>query len=217
MDEGEPERTSGYLVHFSPRTGKTQGTLLEYGFTGAQTLLAYASIRYGYAKQRAALGRAGPYHHRLFCKACQPENGFAQGMYDTAKRDFVFWFTGILLPFQYSSMMSEPKTLPRFANHEGPVSYAKELREIKGNYTRTMCESIYPILLAYRTEQKHGHASEWLAAGERFGAFLLRTQAEDGSWYRGTIRKATAFKVPANGSAPASLKGKAGQYFRSRC
>ena len=59
---------------------------------------------------------------------------------------------------------------------------ARALRDVEGNYTRTMCESIYPILLAYE-RRAAGHAA-WLEAGERFGEFLLRTQGADGSWHR---------------------------------
>ena len=59
---------------------------------------------------------------------------------------------------------------------------ARELRDQPGNYLRTMCESVYPLLLAYqRTGSAHQH---WLGAGRRFGSFLLDTQDDDGSWYR---------------------------------
>jgi hypothetical protein len=45
-----------------------------------------------------------------------------------------------------------------------------------------MCESIYPILLTY--EKNPEDHDSWLAAGQRFGEFLLATQAQDGSWFR---------------------------------
>ena len=42
-----PKEPAGYLVHFSPRTGETLGSLIEFGFSGDQTLLAYVQTVWG--------------------------------------------------------------------------------------------------------------------------------------------------------------------------
>jgi hypothetical protein len=184
--EENPKEPAGYMVHFSPRSGKTQGTLLEYGFAGAQALLAYASLRYGHMKRMPLWIDRARTVIDFFVNHCQLENGFSQGIYDVAKQDFVYWFTGILLPFQYAHDETNLRRLLGSQVTKALAPIAQELRGIKGNYTRTMCESIYPILLAYKTERRHGRTHDhWLAASERFGAFLLRTQAVDGSWFRG--------------------------------
>jgi hypothetical protein len=41
---------AGYLVHFSPRDGQTRGSLLEFGFSGDQTLVAWAQLQFGYRR-----------------------------------------------------------------------------------------------------------------------------------------------------------------------
>ena len=209
-----PKEPAGYMVHFSPRSGKTQGTLLEYGFCGAQMLLAYTSIRYGHSKQMPLWIDRARSVIDFFVDHCQLENGFSQGIYDAAKQDFVYWFTGILLPFQYSD---DETTLRRFLGSQitkalAPI--AQELRNIKGNYTRTMCESIYPILLAYKAERQHGHPRDrWLAAGEKFGAFLLRTQADDGSWFRGYDSAGNGLMSPAAWFGLSDTERKSGTIF----
>jgi hypothetical protein len=210
----DPKEPAGYMVHFSPRSGKTQGTLLEYGFCGAQPLLAYVSLRYGYLKQVPLWVERARTVVDFFVNHCQLENGFSHGIYDVAKRDFVYWFTGILLPFQYAHDESE---LQRFLGSKvtkalAPI--ARELRGVKGNYTRTMCESIYPILLAYKTERKHGYTHDrWLAAGERFGAFLLRTQANDGSWFRGYDSAGKGLESPPAWFGISDTERKSGTIF----
>ena len=56
---------------------------------------------------------------------------------------------------------------------------AEKLRQIEGNYTRTMCESIYPLLLAYQVERRDGHNHDrWLAAGQRSGLFSFGRKAQ---------------------------------------
>jgi hypothetical protein len=209
-----PKEPAGYMVHFSPRSGRTQGTLLEYGFCGAQTLLAYVSLRYGYLKQIPLWIERARTVIEFFVNHCQLENGFSQGIYDVAKQEFVYWFTGILLPFQYAH---DDASLRRFLGSQMTKSLApiaRELRVIKGNYTRTMCESIYPILLAYRAERKNGRMqAHWLASGERFGAFLLRAQAEDGSWFRAYDSSGNGLETPAAWFGFSNIEKKSGTIF----
>ncbi len=209
-----PKEPAGYMVHFSPRSGKTQGTLLEYGFAGAQTLLAYVGLNYGYAKEKRLWVERAKTVIDFFVNHCQLENGFSQGIYDVEKQEFVYWFTGILLPFQYAD---DKATLQRFlgsqiTNALWPISQV--LRGIKGNYTRTMCESIYPILLAYKCARNHGETHHhWLTAGERFGAFLLRTQTEDGSWFRGYDSLGAGLEHPPEWFGSSNTEKKSGTIF----
>ena len=209
-----PKEPAGYMVHFSPRSGKTQGTLLEYGFAGAQTLLAYVGLKYGYARKIPLWIERARTVIDFFVHHCQLENGFSQGIYDVAKQEFVYWFTGILLPFQYAHDEASVRRFlgSQITNALWPI--AQVLRHIKGNYTRTMCESIYPILLAYKSEQEHGCTQDhWLAAGERFGAFLLRTQADDGSWYRGYDSAGRGLEDPPEWFGFSDTEKKSGTIF----
>lgn len=188
---------AGYMVHFSPRAGKTLGSLLEYGFAGAQTLLAFVSLKYGY-------------HHKLpdyvsnsrnvidfFVKHCQLENGFVHGIYDVEKRSFVYWWTGILLPFQHTKDMAELRDNIGTQMVDALSPIAARLRGIEGNYTRSMCEAIYHLLLAYQEEQRRGVSHEdWLATALKFGQFLLDVQGEDGSFHRGYDIHGRALEEP---------------------
>ena len=208
------KRPAGYLVHFSPRSGQTLGALLEYGFSGAQTLLAYTSIRSGYDSRIPLWTYRARRVIDFFIRECQLENGFSHGIYDTDAQDFVYWFTGILLPFQYAT---DPEQVQRYLGRQvtdALMPVADKLRKVKGNYTRTMCESMYPVLLAYRIEREHGHTHpEWLEAGRRFGEFLLRTQAADGSWHRAYDAEATPILEPAQWFGASDTERKSGTIF----
>lgn len=205
---------AGYLVHFSPRTGETLGSLLEYGFSGAQTLLAYASMRYGYMKDVPLWVHRARTVAQFFVDHCQLPNGFSHGIYDPIAKDFVYWFTGILMPFQYAS---DEESLKRYLGSQittalAPIAH--ELREVKGNYTRTMCESFYPLLLAYDVDRQHGIVHEdWLDAGRRFGTFLLETQAEDGSWYRAYSEDGVGLESPPQWFGATDTERKSGTIF----
>jgi hypothetical protein len=184
--EEDPRRPAGYLTHFSPREGETLGSLIEFGFTGAQSLHALAAIRRGYREGVPLWIKRGRLVNDFFVRECQSENGFAEGLYDTRSGSFVQWFTGILMPFQYSE---DEEGLRAYLGSQitgalAPI--AKELRGVPGNYTRTMCEAVHSVLLAYEEEARHGvQQADWLTSGERFGSFLLQNQEPDGSWYRG--------------------------------
>ncbi|WP_157560935.1 hypothetical protein [Humibacter albus] len=185
-EDEDPRRPAGYLTHFSPRNGQTLGSLLEFGFTGAQSMHALASIRRGHREGVPLWITRGRQVNDFFVRECQSENGFAEGLYDTRSQRFVQWFTGILMPFQYSNDENEVRAYLGSQITDALIPIAAELRDVSGNYTRTMCEAMYSILLAYEEESRHGIVqAEWLAAGERLGDFLLRTQESDGSWYRG--------------------------------
>ncbi|MFI8593095.1 hypothetical protein ACIGCK_01515 [Microbacterium sp. NPDC078428] len=214
-DEAEdPKRPAGYMTHFSPRKGQTLGSLIEFGFTGAQALHALNAIRRGYREEVPLWTERARQVLDFFVREMQAENGFSEGIYDTRSKDFVRWFTGILLPFQYSDDDSEARAYlgSQMTEALGPI--ARTLRTVPGNYTRTMCESIYPLLLAYEAEARQGvEHPDWLAAGERFGSFLLTVQGEDGAWFRGYSPEGEGLTTPVEWFGKSPVEQRSGTIF----
>jgi len=190
-----PRQPAGYLVHFSPRTGDTLGSLIEFGFSGDQTLLAFVQTVWGLEKRVPLYVDRAAAVIDFFVDHCQLPNGYSHGIYDPINDRFTHWFTGILMPFQYSTSVEDARHYVGRQIAEALTPIAAQLREVEGNYLRTMCESIYPILLAYELNPP-GHES-WLEAGRRFGEFLLRTQAADGSWFRAYTPEGEGLTSPA--------------------
>jgi hypothetical protein len=212
--DDDPREPAGYMVHFSPRSGQTLGSLLEYGFSGAQTLLAYASIEHAHRQGVPLWAQRARQVVQFFVDHVQEPNGFSHGMYDVTRADFVHWFTGVLMPFQYAEDDDEVRRYLGAQVTEALAPVARELRELEGNYTRTMCESIYPVLLAYRAERDRGNDHpDWLEAGRRFGEFLLRAQAEDGSWHRAYDVAGVALEQPAAWFGATDTERKSGTIF----
>lgn len=212
--EENPKEPAGYLVHFSPRSGEVQGSLIEFGFSGDQTLVAWAQLAYGY--------RSGVRLYRdrarsvidFFVRHCQHENGFSQGIYDPIHDRFTYWFTGILMPFQYAEDEEDVRRFVGRQMAQALMPIVQELRKVEGNYMRTMCESIYPILLAYELDAVNGRRNEeWLQAGRRFGEFLLGTQAEDGSWFRAYEPNGDGLTSPGAWFGTSYVEQKSGTVF----
>lgn len=202
---------AGYLVHFSPRNGDTLGSLIEFGFSGDQTLLAYVQTVWGQHNNVPLYVDRARTVLDFFVNHCQLPNGFSHGIYDPLKDDFTHWFTGILMPFQYAQDEQDVRRYVGRQIAEALAPIARELRGQQGNYLRTMCESVYPLLLAYQaTDAAHPH---WLTAGERFGAFLLATQADDGSWYRAYSPEATGLTSPGAWFGTSYIEQKSGTIF----
>src|SRR3954454_9628498 len=115
------------------------------------------------------------------------------------------------MPFQYA------EDVRRYLGAqvtEALAPVARELRKVRGNYTRTMCESVYPVLLAYRAERRRGREHpDWLAAGERFGGLLLGTPAEDGSWRRAYDVAGAALSEPRQWFGASDTERKSGTLF----
>ncbi|SDD98433.1 hypothetical protein [Auraticoccus monumenti] len=211
----EPEENAkepaGYLVHFSPRTGKTLGSLLEFGFSGDQALLAYVQTVWGQQKGVPLYAQRAARVLDFFVDHCQLPNGFSHGIYDPLNDQFTHWFTGILMPFQYAEDESAVRRYVGKQIADALMPIARELRDQQGNYLRTMCESVYPLLLTYlRTGQTR---DSWRAAGERFGAFLLDTQADDGSWFRAYAPDGTGLTSPAAWFGASYQEQKSGTIF----
>jgi hypothetical protein len=212
--EENPREPAGYLVHFSPRTGKTQGSLLEFGFSGDQSLLAYTQLAWGYRRSVPLYRDRARTVLDFFVSAFQEENGFSHGIYDPISDRFTHWFTGILMPFQYAD---DEEHVRRYVGEQisrALMPIARELRKVEGNYLRTMCESVYPLLLAHELDTDHGRVNQgWLEAGRRFGEFLLRGQADDGSWYRAYAPDGTGLTEPAAWFGASYAEQKSGTIF----
>jgi hypothetical protein len=210
----DPRRPAGFMVHFSPRTARPNGTVLEYGFSGAQTLLAYDSIRFGRQQAVPLYVERGRAVIDFFVQNCVLPNGYAHGIYDVARHDFVYWFTGILMPFHYSSDEADVRRYlgRQVATALAPI--AAELRQKHGNYTRTMCESFYWILRAHQLERERGVVHDaWRAASLQFGEFLLSTQAEDGSWRRAYSPEGEGLDSPPAWFGASDTERKSGTIF----
>ena len=198
-------------MHFSPRTGETLGSLIEFGFSGDQTLLAYVQTVWGQQKGVPLYVDRAKTVLDFFVNHCQLPNGFSHGIFDPLNDRFTHWFTGILMPFQYAEDETEVRRYVGRQIADALTPIARELRGQEGNYLRTMCESVYPLLLAYqRTGAVHPH---WLEAGRRFGSFLLETQAEDGSWFRAYAPDGTGPTSPAAWFGAAYPELKSGTIF----
>jgi hypothetical protein len=213
-EDENPRQPAGYLVHFSPRDGQTRGSLLEFGFSGAATLVAWAQLQFGYRRRVPLYRDRARKVLDFFVRHCQLENGYAHGIYDPIHDRFTPWFTGIMMPFQYAN---DEDDLRRFVGKQmvdALVPIARELRRFDGNYLRTMCESFYPLLLAYQLDAANGRLNEsWLAAGQRFGDFLLDTQAEDGSWYRAYSPDGEGVTAPTTWFGLSYVEQKSGSIF----
>jgi len=212
--EENPKEPAGYLVHFSPRTGQVQGSLIEFGFSGDQTLVAWAQLSWGHRTGVRLYQERARSVLDFFVRHCQRENGFAEGIYDPIDDRFTYWFTGILMPFQYAEDEADLRRFVGAQMTDALLPVARELRQVEGNYMRTMCESFYPILLAYELERAHGKATDaWLEAARRFGDFLLRTQATDGSWYRAYRPDGAGLAAPGAWFGLSYLEQKSGTIF----
>ncbi len=150
----------------------------------------------------------------FFVRHCQLDNGMPQGIYDPVHDRFVYWFTGILMPFQYAEDEQDVRRFVGKQVAEALMPVARELRGVEGNYTRTMCESFWPLLLAYELERAHAVEHEdWLQAACRFGEFLLRSQASDGSWYRAYSTSGQGLTSPASWFGASEVEQKSGTIF----
>lgn len=212
--EENAKEPAGYLVHFSPRTGAVQGSLIEFGFSGDQTLVAWAQLAYGYRRGVRLYRDRARSVIDFFVRHCQLDNGFSQGIYDPIHDRFTYWFTGILMPFQYAEDEEDVRRFVGRQMAEALTPIARELREVEGNYMRTMCESFYPILLAYELDAANGAINDhWLAAGSRFGEFLLGSQADDGSWFRAYEPTGEGLTSPAAWFGSSYAEQKSGTIF----
>lgn len=176
---------AGFMVHFSPRKTYGKQNLLEYGFCGQQTMISYAMLEEANVLHDQEYRRRAILTLDFFANHCIDKSGIPNAMYNVDKEEFVYWWTGILYPFQYSA---DRKKLEGYLGNQlvsSLMPIAEKLRKIKGNYCRTMIDSMYYLFLSYLKEKEAGtEHPEWYKAVERFSEVLLKLQNENGSWNR---------------------------------
>lgn len=196
-----PERKgkpAGFCVHFSPRKHYGKYNIIEYGFCGAQAMVSYVILN-GYYENgdEEYYDRAVKTLDFFVDRAIAP-SGLPEGIYNADTDAFVYWWTGILFPFQYSA---DRETLVNFLGEQivdSLMDVASELKKVEGNYTRSMSETIYYLALAYEKEKAHGREHpKWLAAIDTFCNKLLEMQDERGFWYRGYSMAGEPLTKPA--------------------
>ena len=176
---------AGYFVHFSPRKSYGKQNILEYGFSGQQQMLSYVMLRAAKDLNDEEYRRRALKTLDFFAKMCVHESGIPYGLYDVDKEEYIFWWTGVLFPFQYSHDRKELEKYlgPQVVSSILPV--AEELKRYEGNYTRTMTESMYYLWLCYETEKETGTVhEEWKQIVIHFCDKFVEIQNEDGSWNR---------------------------------
>lgn len=177
---------AGYFIHFSPRSHYGEQNLLEYGFCGTQTLLSLdmltAAKEYRSEEHRARALKTINY----FVENHIAASGLPNGIYNVDKEEYVYWWTGILFPFQYSDDRNELENYLGNQVVSSLMEIADGLRGIKGNYCRSMVDTMYYLMRCYLFEKDNGHEHpKWLEAVVRFCDKLLILQNENGSWNRG--------------------------------
>lgn len=180
--DGNP---AGFFIHFSPRKKYGNQNLLEYGFTGNQIMNCYVMLKaYEESKDEEYRRRA---HNviRFFVEKCIEENGLPNGIYNIEKQEFVYWWTGVLLPFQYSDSREELENYLGDQAVDALMETAEQLKGKIGNYVRTMVEAMHYLMLCYQMEAKWGqYHKDWLDAVIRFCDTMVEIQNENGSWNR---------------------------------
>lgn len=177
---------AGYFVHFSPRQNYGEQNLLEYGFCGQQTLLSLDMLVAAEENQSEVYRTRALSTLDYLVDHCIEESGLPNGIYNVDKEEYVYWWTGILFPFQYSSDRAE---LERYLGNQivsSLMEIAEELRKVKGNYCRSMVDTMHYLMRCYLMEKEKGHEhSKWLAAVVKFCDKMLTMQNDNGSWNRG--------------------------------
>jgi hypothetical protein len=177
----DPHAPAGYVLNCHPQVGEQLADIIQYGFTGQNTLNAWSQMRFGEPAWAEHAVRTLDF---FVDKGHLSETGMFYDLYNAPKQKMDCWWTGLLLPLAYAEPGGDLEALM------GPI-YLKwkdeipQLQKLQGSYLRCMSESAYGVLLGYEFEKGQGRERpNWLAAVRRYGEFLLRVQEEDGSWYR---------------------------------
>ncbi|GAW50923.1 MULTISPECIES: hypothetical protein [unclassified Nocardioides] len=177
----DPNAPAGYVLNCHPQVGEQLADIIQYGFTGQNTLNAYLMMRFGEDEWTAHGVRALDF---FVDKGHLAEPGMFYDLYNAPKQKMDCWWTGLLLPLAYAEPGGDLEELmgPIYKKWEKEIP---QLQQLQGSYLRCMSESAFGVLLGYELERDRGREhQEWLAAVRRYGEFLLRVQEPDGSWYR---------------------------------
>ena len=189
---------AGYFVHFSPREKYGLQNLLEYGFCGAQTLLSLDMLEAARETKEEAYRERALKTVEFFVENCIEGSGLPNGIYNVDKEEYVYWWTGILFPFQYSRNREELEGYLGNQVVSSLMRIAEKLEKHKGNYCRSMVDSMYYLMCCWQIEKDRGVEHEnWYKAVEKFCDRLLEMQNANGSWNRGYTMEGIPLTEPA--------------------
>lgn len=182
--QDDPKEPAGYVLNCHPQDGIQISNIIQFGFTGQNVLSAYNTMRYGYQMGNGEYVRRARKIVDFFAtKAHIPESGMFYNLYNIDSGKFSFWWTGLLLPLAYAEgdeLRELMGPLYEFMEH-----VIVHLKEQQGSYLRCMNEDAEALLRIYEYERDLGHEHpDWIAAGRRYGDFLVRTQEPSGIWTR---------------------------------
>lgn len=205
---------AGFFMHFSPRENYGKQNLLEYGFAGNQIMNCYAML------QTFKEWKNDEYRVRalkvieFFIEHCIEDNGLPNGIYNVDEEQFVYWWTGVLFPFQYAKDRDELVDYLGEQVVDALMAVAEQLKGKKGNYIRTMTEGMYYLMLCFLEEAKNEvYHEDWLRAVERFGDKLIQIQNADGSWYRAYDMEGNAITEPVEWFGANEIERGSGSIF----
>lgn len=208
------ECPAGYFIHFSPRKEYGENFFLEYGFCGVQTQNSCVMLHAADEQGKEAYRSNAVKTNDFFTNHCIAASGLPEGIYDVENEEFVYWWSGILFPFQYTKTRKELEKYVGWQIVTSLTGIADELNRVKGNYTRTMCEAMYYLMRSYIYEKSKGHDHErWLSAVVAFGDKMLALQNEDGSWYRAYTLEGEPITSPAEWFGASWLEQRCGAIF----
>lgn len=209
--DGKP---AGFFIHFSPRKKYGNQTLLEYGFTGNQIMNCYVMLKACEELKDEEYRRRAHNVIRFFVEKCIEDNGLPNGIYNIEKQEFVYWWTGVLLPFQYSGNREELENYLGDQVVDALMETAEHLKGKTGNYVRTMVEAMHYLMLCYQVEAKRGEFHEdWLNAVVRFCDTMAGLQNENGSWNRAYDMDKNPILEPVNWFGSNELERGSGSIF----
>ena len=209
--EGNP---AGFFIHFSPREGYGSQNILEYGFAGQQIMLSLSMLKSAEKYNNPEYKDKAVKTIEYFVNYCIDASGLPNAMYSIDNNEFVYWWTGILYPFQYSR---DRKTLEKYLGNqitESLIAISEELSKVKGNYCRTMIDSMYYLMLSYLHELSNGVNHEnWLNSVTKFCDKMLELQNENGSWNRAYSMKGEPLTKPAEWFGASEMEQNSGVIF----
>jgi hypothetical protein len=158
-DRGYASQAKAFGASFADHQMGGSRDILEYGFTGRQLNLAFmlaARDPHGWADRSRAVVQS-------FVDRMTTESGWVHTL----------WHAGMGRP------------LFACGDPSGPVMHYLGRSDIPGTYTRMMAEAGSDLLLNVRLHRSLGSEQpEWLLACTRLADFFIRSQEDDGAWFR---------------------------------
>lgn len=182
--EEDENRPAGYVLNCHPQDGQQLENIIQYGFTGQNILNALNVLRYGYEKNDAEYCRKAVRIADFFADVIHiKETGMFYNLYNVDQKKVNFWWTGLLLPLAYATGTKLQELMGPLYDYRRDV--IEVLTKLEGAYLRCMNEDATALLRIYLLEKEKGKEhGNWKEAVLNYAGFLLRTQEDDGGWYR---------------------------------